>query len=81
VSAGILIVIALIGIYFGYRLFCTGPAEVMRRISGAALAILGVALLVNAAQHRKPLPVRTQTHMPGASAPRGHSKIGVEQFI
>jgi len=81
VSAGILIVIALIGIYFGYRLFCTGPAEAMRRISGAALAILGVALLVNAAQHPKPQPMQMHTHMPGASAPRGHSRIGVEQFI
>ena len=87
-SSAILIIAAVIGIYFGYRLFCTGSAQGMRRMSGALLAVLSVVALVACVQNRRQ-PESAGRHSPTlrflrqerpSSPLPGHGKIGVEQF-
>jgi drug/metabolite transporter (DMT)-like permease len=91
--AAILILSSLIAVFFGYRMFCMGPAGAMRRFSGAVLAIAGVIVLVGCARHRSEPRELTVRH---AVAPRtlrflkqertddvrlSHDRVVVEKFI
>jgi uncharacterized membrane protein len=93
VAVLILIAISVGGVYFGYRLFCTGYAGLARRVSGALLAGVSAVVLMACGQHLREQVSGARRHTSGSPTLRflrqerrdsvrpGHGKVGVEQFV
>jgi len=76
----ILLITGLLSIYFGYRLFCNMSRRALSTVSGAALAILGMAILVGEAKAfvahgKQPAPAaRRSTNWHNGAAPSSHHR-------
>jgi hypothetical protein len=79
-----MLAVGLFSVYFGYRLFCSISRRSLSMISGAALAIFGMAVLVGQAKgltsHRAhgAAGVHSSPNWHNGSVPSHHGRAPVE---